>query len=58
MHVVILTIQESQDYLQKALANGAAGYTLEDSTPADLVRAMRDVVDGQRSVSGVVRPGH
>jgi two-component system, NarL family, response regulator NreC len=51
MRVIILTIQESEVCVQKAFANGAAAYVLKNSTPADLARAIRDVVTGRRYLS-------
>jgi DNA-binding NarL/FixJ family response regulator len=51
VHVVIMTTQADAASVQKALANGAAGYILKDATAADLRRAIRDVMAGRRYLS-------
>jgi two-component system response regulator NreC len=49
--VVILSMHASEAYVLEALRNGAAGYVLKDSSAADLVHAVREVVDGRRYLS-------
>jgi DNA-binding NarL/FixJ family response regulator len=51
IHVIILSMHGDEASVQKALASGAAGYVLKDSTAGDLVRAIRDVVAGRRYLS-------
>ncbi|MCW5553103.1 MAG: response regulator transcription factor [Verrucomicrobiae bacterium] len=49
--VVILSMHADEPYVMEALRNGAAGYVLKDSTAADLVRAVRQVMAGHRYLS-------
>lgn len=49
--VVILSMYANEPYVLEALRNGAAGYVLKDSTGADLVRAVRQVLTGDRYLS-------
>lgn len=50
-HVVILSMHADEPYVMEALRNGAAAYVLKDSTAADLVKAVRQVVAGHRYLS-------
>jgi two-component system response regulator NreC len=50
-HVVILSMHANEAYVLEALRNGAAGYVLKDSSAADLVKAVREVVAGRRYLS-------
>lgn len=50
--VLILSMHANEAYVLEALRNDAAGYLLKDSTGAELVRAVRDVVAGRRYLSG------
>jgi len=45
-HIVILSMYSNEAYVLEALRNGAAAYVLKDSTAADLVHAVREVVAG------------
>lgn len=49
--VVILSMHANEAYVLEALRNGAAGYVLKDSSAAELVRAVREVVAGRRYLS-------
>jgi DNA-binding NarL/FixJ family response regulator len=49
--VIILSMHVSEGYVLEALRNGAGGYVLKDSTAADLVQAVREVVAGRRYFS-------
>jgi two-component system response regulator NreC len=49
--VVILSMHANEAYVLEALRNGAAGYVLKDSSAADLVKAVREVVAGRRYLS-------
>jgi two-component system response regulator NreC len=49
--VVILSMYANEPYVLEALRNGAAGYVLKDSTGADLVQAVRQVLTGDRYLS-------
>ena len=56
--VVMLTTFDHASYARAALAAGAAGYLLKDSTPADLTQAMRAAMAGGGNVlSGKVAHG-
>jgi len=55
--VVYLTMHEDQEYVQQALRSGASGYLLKDSTGPALLRALRDVHRGERSLSPRVQTG-
>ena len=50
-HIVILSMYSNEAYVLEALRNGAAAYVLKDSTAADLVHAVREVVAGRRYLS-------
>ena len=49
--VVILSMHANEAYVLEALRNGAAGYVLKDSSAADLVHAVREVIAGRRYLS-------
>jgi DNA-binding NarL/FixJ family response regulator len=44
--IIVLTTFEHDQYVFDALRYGASGFLLKDSTPADLLRAIRTVVNG------------
>lgn len=44
--VIVLTTFEHDEYVFDALRYGASGFLLKDTTPADLLKAVRLVVDG------------
>ena len=44
--IIMLTTFERDEYVFDALRHGASGFLLKDSTPADLLRAIRTVADG------------
>ena len=49
--VIILSMHAEEAYVMEALRNGALGYVLKDSTPAELVSAVRAVAAGKRYLS-------
>jgi len=49
--VLILSMYANEAYVQEALANGASGYILKDSTASELVRAVREVAAGRHYLS-------
>ncbi|MHA6764377.1 response regulator transcription factor [Streptacidiphilus sp. PAMC 29251] len=51
--VVVLTTFELDEYVFEALRSGAAGFLVKDTEPADLVRAVRAVHNGD----GLLSPG-
>ncbi|MFI0421795.1 response regulator [Spongiactinospora sp. 9N601] len=51
LRVVILTAFDTDDYVYRALRNGACGYVLKHSGPALLVEALRAAVAGDALIS-------
>ena len=49
--IIILSMQSADPYVTQALKAGAAGYVLKDSAPDELVKAIRQVLNGQRYLS-------
>ena len=45
--VVMLTMHENRQYLQKAMAQGAKGFVLKKGLDADLIYALRSVMRGE-----------
>jgi DNA-binding NarL/FixJ family response regulator len=72
--VIIVTNYDNPEYVKAAMAEGASGYLLKDSTPADLsqaisvavsgagnvlsARAIRNLFDGGDSINGTRGGGH
>lgn len=48
--VIILTSFDDSEYVKRALADGAAGYLLKDSTPEDLQQAINVALTGSGNV--------
>jgi DNA-binding NarL/FixJ family response regulator len=48
VRVLVLTVHNGEEYIKAALAAGADGYVLKDSSRADLLQAIRTIVRGQR----------
>ena len=55
--VIILSMHQSEEYVRQALRNGAAGYLLKDSAPAELELAIRAVLRGETYLSPAVSKG-
>jgi len=49
--IVYLTMHEDGEYVQQALRSGASGYLLKDTPAPLLLRALREVHRGERSLS-------
>ena len=49
--VVVISMHSDEPYVMEAFRNGAAGYVLKDSTPAELLQAIHTVVGGGRYLS-------
>jgi DNA-binding NarL/FixJ family response regulator len=49
--VIMLSMQSADAYVVEAFRSGAAGYILKDSAPGELLRAVREVLDGKRYLS-------
>ena len=48
--VCVLSMRPHAELMQSCLAAGAKGYIVKDSTPAELVRAVRMIADGETYV--------
>jgi len=56
VRVIIVTTFELDEYVVRAVRAGASGFLVKDTEPADLVRAVRAVADGDALLSpGVTR---
>src|SRR6202012_2345861 len=54
--VVVLTTFDTDDHLLQALRNGAAGFLVKDTPPADIVRAIElGAAGGGRRAANVTR---
>ncbi|CAN5826623.1 response regulator transcription factor [soil metagenome] len=51
VRVLVLTTFETDEYVFEALRGGASGFLVKDTDPAELVRAIRVVADGQSLLS-------
>ena len=49
--VIVVSMHSDEPYVMEAFRNGAEGYVLKDSTPAELLRAVRSVLNGGRYLS-------
>ena len=52
--IVMFTISNDGEQIFRALAAGASGYLLKQSSPADILRAIRDVKHGGAPMSGEI----
>ncbi len=51
IRIIVLTTFELDEYVFEALRNGASGFLLKDTAPADLLQAIRLVADGDALLS-------
>jgi two-component system response regulator NreC len=49
--IVVLSMHASEPYVMEALRNGASGYVLKESSAADLIQAVREVMAGRHYLS-------
>lgn len=49
--IIVLTTFEQDEYVFHALRSGAGGFLVKDTTPAELLQAIRQVADGGASLS-------
>jgi two-component system, NarL family, response regulator NreC len=49
--ILILTVNDSEEYILAALKAGADGYILKDSTHTELLQAIRNILTGKRVLS-------
>ena len=52
--VLFLTMYDDQDYVTQGMAVGASGYILKDCSSAELVRGLRDALNGGNYVSAPI----
>ena len=50
-HVIVLTTFDADDYVIEALAAGADGFLLKDTSPREILDAVRKVADGETILS-------
>ena len=50
IRILVLTSFTDKEKITSAIRNGAAGYILKDTSPADLVKAIREVAQGHVSL--------
>ncbi len=49
--IIVLSMYSNEAYVMEAMRNGAAGYVLKDSSAAELVQAVHQVLSGRRYLS-------
>ncbi|MHB9032812.1 MAG: response regulator [Anaerolineae bacterium] len=54
--IIMVTLYDNPDYLLQAIASGASGYILKDSTRDELVRAIRVTREGGAIISPIMLP--
>ncbi len=54
VHVLVLTMHESEEYVSQLLAAGASGYVIKSAASSELVQALRAVAAGQNYISPAV----
>lgn len=55
--IIFLTMHENPDFVQAALATGAAGYVVKLHLETDLFPAIREVLAGHRFISPCIHAG-
>ena len=48
--ILVFSIHESPDYQKAALRAGADGYILKDSSPAELIQSIKDILDEKQGL--------
>ena len=51
LRIIVLSMQNADAYVVDAFKLGASGYVLKDTGPAELIHAVKEVVDGRRYLS-------
>jgi DNA-binding NarL/FixJ family response regulator len=54
IRVIVLSMHKDDGYVIQALRNGANGYVIKDTGPAELVNAIHQVMEGHRYLSQVI----
>ena len=57
IRVLMLSMHKEQQYVRKALQNGASGYLLKDAAPDELEIALRTVMSGRTYLSPALAQG-
>jgi len=60
--IIILTRHDNEEYVQQAIKNGVNGFILKDSAGDDLLKAVRDVMNGNiylspKIVTNIIKSG-
>ena len=53
LHVLIMSVNDEQQYAVRALKEGASGYLMKNSAPEELVKALRKIADGGYYISSL-----
>lgn len=48
--IIILSMHEEQEYINKAMANGAMSYILKSSPDSEIVNALKHVINGEKNI--------
>jgi DNA-binding NarL/FixJ family response regulator len=54
VHVIILTMNSSEEHVRQALRAGASGYLLKNISPAEMAEALRAVGRGEKYITSAV----
>jgi DNA-binding NarL/FixJ family response regulator len=49
--ILVLTVQDDEDFVRASFNNGASGYVIKSRIAADLIVALKEVLDGRRFLS-------
>lgn len=49
--ILVLTVQEDEDFVRASFNNGASGYVIKSRIAADLMVALKDVLEGRKFLS-------
>jgi DNA-binding NarL/FixJ family response regulator len=55
--IMVLTIHDSEEFIQAAFEAGAEGYCLKESTRSELIEAIKRVLSGHRYISAGITKG-
>jgi two-component system response regulator NreC len=55
IHIIVLSMHATEDYVLEALRNGASGYILKESSVTEVVKGVRAVASGRRFLSSSLR---
>ena len=49
--ILVLTVQDDEDFVRASFSNGASGYVIKSRIAADLMVALKEVLEGRRFLS-------